>query len=171
MMSFIIRRDLAVYVMAICSTLVLLEFFLDIPALTPPVRTLSSWATTWASFAIVIGLISFVRYHYRFATDRTNEEWWLGWWTLFLCAVILVLGLTYGPANELYSWVWFMFNTWPYRTVTVLNSLYIMTAAYRAFRVRNIDSLVLMMGGFLTVIGMAPLVDRGGGVIPGILCG
>jgi len=167
MLGYFYKRNLAVYIMTILSAIVILDFFVKVPIINVTSQHLTKWATTLASFAIIIGLLSFVRYHYREASKRKADSW-LNLWSLVIAGLMIVLGLSYGASSSIYTWIWYMFNSWPYRTVTVLNSLYIMSAAYRAFRMRNLETAVLMIGGFLTLLGLAPMIAQGGGPIPAL---
>lgn len=163
-MAYFIKRDLAIIVMALLALVVLIEFFVNIPELTAARSLLTSWASLLASFTIVVGLVGFARYNYHEVQKRGNE-WWLKVWTIICMFLVLGVGLATGAGSEIYTWVWYMFNSWPYKVVTVITSLYMMSAAYRAFRVRSVEATILMLGGFLTILGFAPLFARSGGVV------
>jgi len=167
MMGYMIKRNLALYVMAVLASIVILDFFVTVPVINTMSQHLVKWATTLASFAIVVGLVSFIRYHYT-QVRKQEHDYWLNVWSILIATVMILLGLTLGPSSANYTWIWYMFNSWPYRVVTVLNALFIMSAAFRAFKIRSVETAILMAGGFLTLLGMAPMIAKGGGVLPAI---
>lgn len=67
-------------------------------------------------------------------------------------AIMLLLGLVglaTGSENAIYSWVFTNVYTSLSSTLYAITGFYIFSAAYRAFRARNFDAVILLIGGCL----------------------
>jgi hypothetical protein len=164
--SLFLRRGLAVYALSFCAAIVLGDFFFTIPVINAAGATLSQWAAVWASFAILIGLVSFTRYHYGVTRKHEAGVWYMSLWTIILTILVVIMGLTIGVTSKVYMWVWLNFNAWPYRVLNLVQCLYLLSAGYRSFRVRSAESVVLLIAGFIATLGFTPLISLGGGAIP-----
>lgn len=125
------------------------------------------------SVAIGIGAINIFRIHYRRFTRR-RKYWEYSLLVLILIPVMAVISVFGGrwaidPKGVVVPrWVYdSLAPTWNFlywnimslisQTMFSLLGFFIISAGYRAFRARNIDSIILLISGILVVLGQAPI--------------
>ena len=75
-------------------------------------------------------------------------------------AFLLILGLyKLATGVELYPYTWIFANVYTSlgATLYAITGFYIFSAAYRAFRARNIDAAILLIGGIFVLLANAPI--------------
>lgn len=125
------------------------------------------------SIAIGIGAINIFRIHYR-NVSRRRPYWEFSVLVLILIpfmAIISTLGGRYAidPKGEvipkaIYDALYPIWSTLYWKVMAIINIMmfallgfFIISAGYRAFRARNIDSIILLAAGILVVMGQAPV--------------
>lgn len=138
--------------------IVLLDFFLDNLYLDMLGRTFIDWVLILASFALILGVVNLLRVHFRKIRRREN-----GWPYSFVLILTLWVVITFGlldaagPEGAAVSWV---FNSIQYPLQAAIFSLlafFTLSAAYRAFRIRQWESLFFVLAGLLVLLGAIPL--------------
>ena len=158
-MSQIYKRELVFLVTGIVTIVMILDYFF----VFSPVKDLATQLRTWALIiqlmAIGLGAINLVRVHWRNIQKRTST-WIYSAWFMVLFALLLVLALmkvSTGTEHWIYSW----FFEYPYislsNTLYAITGFYIFSAAYRAFRARNIEAAILLVAGIFVMLANAPI--------------
>jgi len=167
-MSEIYKRELVFLVTGIVAIFMMLSIFF-IPAKPEPgsildilkngVTQLQTWALIIQLMAIGLGEINLVQVHYRHISRR-SATWIYSGWFMILFAFLLLLGL-YKVATgiELYPYTWTFANVYVAlgTTLYAITGFYIFSAAYRAFRARNIDAAILLIAGIFVLFANAPI--------------
>lgn len=157
-MSALIRRGLPVYLMGLCATLVLADYYVVSDTLHQITGELLTWAVIISAFAIILGLISLMRFHYNNVKKREPGTWYLSIYAVCLTFFALIWGLVYTPADPIFGTLWWYLSAWIYMICLTLCGFYQISAAYRAFRIRRAEGVVLFIVAFITLIGWAPIV-------------
>jgi hypothetical protein len=144
--------------MGIVAGLVLEDYYFNVQPLQFPAQMVVKWAVTMASFALLLGLFSLLRFHYGAIKKRTTGRWVYSVWAVVLLVVAFALGFGYGPYSTPYQTVWFFLAAWPLVLSVAIQGLYQASAAYRAFRVRSLEAAFLFFAGVIVIAGYAPLV-------------
>lgn len=148
------KRVVPTIVAILAGFIVLLGFFLQNRLLEVMGKTIVDWAVILASLALILGVINLIRVH--FTRIRHRERKWPYSIILVLALwVVLVIGLLdpAGPGTGMVSWV---FNHIQFPLQAAFFSLlafFILTAAYRAFRVKKWESLLFVLAGLLVLVG------------------
>ena len=166
-MSVMVRRHLPLAVSFLTGFIFFAEFFLDIPTLSNVTNTLLSWAVIIGTFTAILGTIMLSRFHIEIIRRRRSE-----WpYSVVLVAVLLIfiiLGLIEGPTGEHYYY-WFYHIRSPIVAVGLgITFLYCISGAYRTFKVRSLETLILMLAtvlGFLNYMPLGEVIWKGFGPI------
>jgi hypothetical protein len=163
-MSQIYKRELVFITTGVVALVMMLEYFFgkNIPGLsgaTGAAAQLQLWAMIIQLMAIGLGAINLVQVHYRHISRKSVMAPYSAWFMIFF-AFLLLLGL-YKVATgvELYPYTW----TFAYiytslgATLYAITGFYIFSAAYRAFRARNIDAAILLIAGIFVLLANAPI--------------
>jgi hypothetical protein len=118
------------------------------------------WGLILAAAAFLLGLINLVQVNLP-KVLRREADW--GYKAIMLIALVatLVVGFAGGSSRldngEAYKWV-FDFVFIPLNaTMFALLAFYIASAAFRAFRARNIEATVLLVAAIVVMIGRVPI--------------
>jgi hypothetical protein len=109
--------------------------------------------------AIFLGAINLVQVHWRQISRKTNMAIY-SWVFMVVFAEILLLGfwkIASGVEPTPYTWQFAYIYTSLGTTLYAITGFYIFSAAYRAFRARNIDAAILVIGGIFVLLANAPI--------------
>jgi hypothetical protein len=156
----------------ICTIICLFSFFYPGTPVDAAASTLYSWVVIATSIAIVVGLINVLRIWTRETVKRTPGRWYIAVYGIVLALVMVISGLAEGsqsvslrPGSPSSIIKWFYQNFYLYGGMagSALSGLWMVTAAYRAFRARTVESALFLIGGVFLTLKNAPI----GGVIWG----
>lgn len=166
-----LKRTLPLIIVFVSAVLMIVAFFIPHRPFGDLESRVLNWYAIVSGFTFLLGLDSLTRHHLTRVFRRVG-----GWGY----SLLLVLSLFATIALGLYSWVRFRspFSLqapfmWLYTYMiiplqsTMFASLafFIVSAAYRAFRVRNFAATLLLVAACLVMIGNVPL---GGSIWRGI---
>jgi len=166
-MSEVLRREVVYLITGIVTILMFIEFFFI--GTWNVAEELRTWATIIANIAIGLGAVRLLWEHASNIQRRRKGVWPFSIWLYIIFLVTFLSGLSGylikqdAMVNPIYNWLF----THPYtslgQTLYAITGFYIFSAAYRAFRARNIDAALLLIAGCFVILTNAPV----GGVIWG----
>lgn len=156
-MSFsVYRRRLITILIAIISIIVLLEYFTANPTLRATSNTISTWAAIVISFSLTVAFFTMVYKKGMGVISKEPGEWYYNVIFLAVLCIQTFLGLTSGVTNYYYSKIWLL-NLAGYGAMTASIGLYILSSAYRVMRIRNNETLTLIVVAVLIILGQTTL--------------
>lgn len=140
--------------------LVLADFFVNSVSVSALSLYLIRTASIVAAFAVILGTINVLTVH--LGKLRRQDKGW-GYSIILLGAMFFTLGvgfLTGGAASvqmqEIFEVVLFPLEA----TLFSLMAFFVITAAYRTFRVRSFDTALFVTFGILVLLGQVPIGVR-----------
>jgi hypothetical protein len=163
-MSQIYKREMVFIVAGVVAFVMILDYFFgkNIPGISGAGNlssTLQTWALIIQLMAIGLGAINLIQVHYRQISRKTNMALYSAWFMVFF-AILLLLGFyKLATGVEPYPYTWIFANVYVSLSATLyaITGFYIFSAAYRAFRARNIDAAILLIGGIFVLLANAPI--------------
>jgi hypothetical protein len=121
--------------------------------------TLQTWALIIQLMAIGLGAINLIQVHYRQISRKTNMAVYSAWFIGFFALLLLLGFYKLATGVEPYPYTWIFANVYVSlgATLYAITGFYIFSAAYRAFRARNIDAAILLIGGIFVLLANAPI--------------
>jgi len=111
------------------------------------------WATIVYAFALILGSISLWNTHWR-KVKTQREGWPYSIVTMTALVVVTGLGVWQGVGEgSLVSRIYNMVNSPLASTMFALLAFFIASAAFRAFRARNVEATLLLVTAVLMMIG------------------
>jgi len=156
-MSFLKHKEVPLGILVVCSFIMLLEYYFQITAITKLASELKVWVVILSSFALVIGGFSLIRRIYRNISTRRKGQWIYDVIGSILLVAMLFAGFYFG--TESYQWGW-LFDNFYYAaraTMYAAGSFYLYSTFYRAMRVRNTDSFIMISFCIIVLLGIAPI--------------
>ncbi|MEM1549445.1 MAG: hypothetical protein QXO74_01395 [Candidatus Methanomethylicia archaeon] len=171
-MSIFYRRHIPLAITFICGLVMILQYFLVPGKITQPHEyaiqyygvTLTNWANLLANFIVGFGLVNVTIIHSRrIMRAKSAFDRFCSAWLLFVMVVFLIVG-SFG-----HSGLWYtpLAKNWEWLTLYVLNPLdatmyaslifYMASGCYRVFRARNLETTLLLIVGFLSLMAAAPI--------------
>ena len=123
-------------------------------------QVLQEWGVILAAAAFLLGLINLVQVNLPKVLNR-EEDW--GYKLLMIVALVatMVIGFVGGEARlepgKAYGWMFEFVLTPLNATMFALLAFYIASAAFRAFRARNLEATVLLCAAVIVMVARVPL--------------
>jgi len=141
-------------------------------------RMLTSWALEWglllAAGAYLLGLVNLVQVNLPKVIAR-ERDW--GYRAVMLVSLVLTLIVGFVGGDQrlddgaAYRWVYDFIYIPLSATMFALLAFYIASAAFRAFRARNLDATILLLAACLVMIARVPVGEALGQAIAGVSFG
>ncbi len=119
-------------------------------------KYLLDWMNGVASMAIVLAVGSLIMHHWR----RLKQKEWAPYsaTALVSLAFMAILGLFFGiEEGSLFQKIFENVQIPLQATMFSLLAFFMASAAYRAFRARNVEATLLLLSAFILMIGIIPL--------------
>ena len=161
------KRQVPILLAIVASLYPVFAFFVPTGWVTVGNRWLDEWMVIIASFALLLGVVSMVQVNMA-KVKRRQQGWVYGLIVLAAFAMMTVFGLLpegWGggqgerPDGSLAPFTWvFQFMYAPLQsTMFSLLAFYVASASYRAFRVKNVEATLLLIGALAIMLGRIPL--------------
>ena len=155
-----ISRILSTVVAMAAGLLVLADFFVNSASVNALSLYLIRTASIVAAFAVILGTVNVLTVH--LGKLRGRDKGW-GYSIILLGAMLFTLGvgfLTGGAASaqmqRLFEVVLFPLEA----TLFSLMAFFVITAAYRTFRVRSFETALFVIFGIVVLLGQVPIGVR-----------
>ena len=162
----ILKRTLPAALAIAVGLFVLVALLVPVPLLSTIGTYFIDCAVIIAAFALFLGLLNIVRVHLAHIRERT-KTWPYSALLLIALFLILAVGLVTftpsqadpsqpsGPSHPAMQWIFTNVMAPIQATFGALLAFLTLAAAYRLFRLRNVESAVLLIAALLVLVGQA----------------
>lgn len=155
------RIEIPIIITAICTLLQVIPYYLDIQFLDQASAIERDWMLLIINMAVFVGVISIGQVHGK-KIMRKAENWE---YSVVLMVAMIIMALTglplesigLGLDNPVYNFLFIHVMTPLGSTMYSILAFFITSAAYRAFRARNIEAGLILVSGTIVVMSNAPL--------------
>ena len=149
------RRLLPLLAASGCGLLLLLDYVIASPWLDALGAALSEGVAILAAFALLLGVLNLLAVHGQRLKSRRQGRG-------LALALILSLFITLGvgvaqPSGAARAWILEYAYQPRQSTMTALLAFFVVTAAYRAFRLRSLDAGILLATSLALLLAQLPL--------------
>jgi len=150
------RREIPVAIAFVIGLLLLVEYFVAVPEMTAVARTIQSWGVVFAAMALGVGALTLGAYYYGHIRRRTPGTWYLCLWSLLVMVLTITIGVLGTTRHPMYIWLYSNIY-FPLSATTVsLLGYFVVSAAFRAFRARNVESALLLLTAIIVMLANIP---------------
>lgn len=161
-----IKKQVPILLCFLAGLLPIITFFFTVPGgkLQESSDTLEQWLVVVSGFALLLGVISVLQVNLR-KISRKEKGWINAMWLLLSMFVMAFWGLldafglsVFGtPGSTGFQWLFdAVFNPLQ-ATMFSLLAFYVASAAFRAFRVRNLEAGLLLAAALIIMLGVNPI--------------
>lgn len=152
------RRQIPLLICFLSGIFMLVQFFVPHPAFVSVYMGVLKWALIMGVFALVIGIGTLVRLHYKRIARRSP-----GWfYSIVVFAGLLITataGIVGGPRGKWVTWISNSILVPVDATMFSLLAFFMASAAYRTFRARTVDATLLLAAAIIVMFGRVPIGD------------
>lgn len=160
-MSNVLKQEVVYAITGIVTILMLVEYFFwaDAQGWAEIIRT---WAVIIYNISLGLGVIRLLMSH-SMSVQRQRDNWQFSGLLLAMFVVMALTGFlgyfTTGvqTSNGFYNWLFINVYTPLGATLYPITGFYIFSAAYRAFRARNVDAALMLIAGCFVLLYNAPV--------------
>jgi len=147
---------LPIIITALAGVLTLAAFFFKVPIVTSVGNEIGRYAVIIAAFAVGIGVINNFIYQAN-KVIKKGEDWPLNLWFIVAFFLTTIIGLTMGLKSNPYQWIYLNVLLPLGATVVCLMGFYNLQAAFYAYRIRNVDSAIMLICSVIVFMYNVPL--------------
>ena len=149
-------RWLSTAVAIAVGLIVLLDYFFAQEILDPLGRAFLDWTIILTAFALLVGLANLFMVHFSRVVRRNEAGTGYSIIVLVTAVIVLVIGLIF-PLSDT-PMVWLFENVYlPLQgAFFALTAFFLATAAYRAMRIRSIETFLMLAAAIIVLIGQTP---------------
>ncbi len=149
-------RKIPIIICAICGTFMAAQYFIT----SEPVARLYAMILDWMQIificALMVGIINVIARQIKNVSQSGPERIYAGI-ALFGIALMVVLGFGWGiMRGSPFLWVFDNVQAPMQTTVFSLLAFYVASAAYRGFRARRAESVILVLAALIILLGRVP---------------
>lgn len=117
-----------------------------------------AWVLIIGPFALVLAVTTLIQTHAT-RIRRQAEHWQYSFVVFIGLATMVLIGIPYGPKNEVFVWLYTNVQVPMDATMFSLLAFFIASAAYRAFRARTLEATLLLVAALIVMMGNVPIGD------------
>ncbi len=160
-MSQVLKREVVYAFTGLVTVLMFVEYFFFTETWILA-ETLRTWAVIVYNISLGLGAIQLLRQH-TLNLQRKRDNYGYSAIVLAFFALMFLTGMAGYLAtgqqtdNGIYNWLFINVYTSLAATLYPITGFYIFSAAYRAFRARNIDAALMLIAGCFVILSNAPV--------------
>lgn len=161
-MSDILKRiEIPIIITAVAALLQVIPYYFNIPVIDSVSATTREGVLLIVNMAVFVGVLSISQVHGR-RISRRSERWGYSVVLMAFMIIMAITGLPFesiglGLDNSIYDFLFTNAMTPLGATMYSILAFFITSAAYRAFRARNIEAALILISGTIVVMSNAPL--------------
>jgi len=130
-------------------------YYIPNPALEKVRQGAFNWVRIIAAFTLVVGVYSLMRNHFN-KIKKLKAGWMYSIVMYIFLIITVVAGLRGGSKGEAFQWIFDNINVSAAATIFSILAFYFASAAYRAFRARNIEASIMLIAALIVMFGRIP---------------
>ncbi len=145
------RRTLPLVLAFTGGIIMIIQYFIPHPLSTKFYNVVLDWLIIIGIFFYILSLRSFVMYHTN-KIRRKREGWWASIVAIIAFLFMAILGIVTKKGylfNQMYVYVYAQLQA----TMFSLLAFYMASAAFRAFRARNLEATLLLIAATIVMLG------------------
>ncbi len=150
------RNELPLLIGSVYAAIVILDYYVKIPTLQAVAKEIIDWGVIMSAFALVLASVNMVRKHGRAVMRREKNRFYSGVLLVLLVAMAF-FGITQGTNSVPFRWLYDNVMQSVSPSIYASVAFYLLSAAFRTFRARNLDATLLLLSAGLVLVGRSTI--------------
>jgi hypothetical protein len=154
------KREIPILITLISGLFCLAGFFIPHPLVRKGYEDLQNWALILVGLTYILGVANVLRVNIDGVLKR-QQDWVYKLVLLAGLAVMMIIGFAEGNAyldtSSKFTWMYQNFYSPMSATMFALLAFFIASAAFRAFRIRSTEAMLLAIAAFILMLGRVPI--------------
>ncbi len=154
------KREVPLIISMVAGIFVLIGFFIPHPLIRTGYDKIQQWVIIVVAFTYVLGMANLMRLNLD-QIQRRSKDWPYKVALVLGCVGTMVVGFMEGTHylddGTKFSWIYNNLYSAMSATMFSLLAFFIASAAFRAFRVRTVEALLLAVAAFILMLGRVPI--------------
>lgn len=152
------KRQIPLLLATIVGLVMVADNYIQAAALQQTATTIRAWVVILATMALALGAMNLLRVHYARAFGQGRRPGWDNSLVLLVAMIATIaVGLTAGKNSVAYSYLYDGVMTPGSSTAYALLAFFIGSAAIRSFRLRSLESTLLLVTAVILMLTNAPI--------------
>jgi len=166
-----VKRRVPLFLTAFIGVVYVVQFFVPHRPFSGLQNLLTDWVQIIAAFALILGALNLVKVSGN-RVYRREEGWPYSILIIASFAVMAVIGFVFSGGTRFqdpgtpFDWMYLYVYNPLSATMFAMLAFFVASASYRAFRARNREATLLLVSGFLVMLGRVPVGDVLTGFLP-----
>jgi len=153
----VLNKRLPIVICFVFGAFGLVQYFSPHPAVVQAYSTLLDWTQVIFAFTLIVGVLSIFQIHLK-KVSRKERFWGYSIVTLVSLVVMAVAGFAGGTDHgSAFVWIFDNMQVPMQSTVFALLAFFVASAAYRGFRLRNVQAGILLVAALIIMLGRIPV--------------
>jgi hypothetical protein len=154
------KREIPRLISMAAGIFVLIGFFVPHPAIRTTYDDIQQWVIIVVAFTYVLGMANIMRINLKQIGAR-SKDW--PYKVALVAGVVVTMAVGFSEGTKYlddgtrFSWIYNTFYSAMSATMFSLLAFFIASAAFRAFRVRTVEALLLAVAAFILMLGRVPI--------------
>jgi hypothetical protein len=154
------KRTVPFFITLLSGLFCLVAFFVPHPWIHDSYGAIQTWAIVVVGCTYVLGVANLLRINVRQAQRREGD--WI-YKIVLIVGLLVTMGVGFAEGNHYsdvtskFQWIYRTFYSPMTSTMFALLAFFIASAAFRAFRIRSPEALLLAIAAFILMLGRVPL--------------
>ena len=136
----------------------LLDYFFTLPLLHAVGESFRQFTIILTAFALLLGLINLVQVHLARIVRRHEASAGYSIIVVVTAALVFVVGIWFGLPSGAMTWIFDNLYSPLQGAFFALVAFFLATAAYRALRARNIETMWMLLAALVVFAGQTPIL-------------
>jgi len=156
------KREIPLLISMAAGIFVLIGFFVPHPAIRNIYDDIQGWVIIVVAFTYVLGMANLFRINVD-QIQRGAKDWPYKLALVLSMVATMIVGFFFSRGSHYlddgtaFSWIYLTFYSSMSATMFSLLAFFIASAAFRAFRVRSVEALLLAIAALILIIGRVPI--------------
>ncbi len=156
-MSFLRSKEINVALIFVSALLMIATYFFNIPVLSSFATIVQTSVSLFAAFTLALGALNLLIIAYKQAQNRALTAPY-AIWSIIIMLMMIGAGLIPPLMNSpQFQWLYNNIQAPTDSTMYAMMVFFVASAAFRAFRARSKESLVMLVIGFFVIFTNAPI--------------
>jgi len=162
----VLNKKMPLAVCFLAGVFGLVQYFSPHPMVVSTYSTLLDWVQIIFAFTLIVGVLSVFQMHFK-RISRRERFWGFSIITLMAIVVMAVAGFAGGTdSGSVFVWMFDNMQVPMQSTVFALLAFFVASAAYRGFRLRNVEAGILLATALVIMLGRIPVGELIGDFVP-----